>query len=211
METIDCPLNKCLIKPEFMVSVPERLAQAITPEEQFRSLTEYVRNDIINRSLDTKHQMTRADPNKLRSATARVFPVFAAHQVYFLQEFFKGKIPADRVPEISLTPARILSGTMVALDAGVQGEPGAANVSAVLTAFRLHKAHDTACVALYFLIGSKYSFSLFCFVFFFLLYLTFFVFVRIKLMRAGFIWRSMLTNQHCPVGTRRILCPMHPY
>jgi hypothetical protein len=158
LETIN-PGHTCRIKPELLVHVPERLAKLISREDHHSALVQYLRDDVINRSVEGEQQMTPFPLERVDGAAVQVRAVYADQvQTEALLAFYRGHIGAAAVPEIAAGVNRTgtATGTLVTLSTGGAGGEGARPVNCVLTAFMQKDDDHRSNAALFFLVGGKF-------------------------------------------------------
>ena len=162
---LQCPANNCVIKADFLVALPERLVGSSDPdykaepllstEEQLRSLTEYVRQDVINATLSETRRIRPADLTALEPMIVHVQPVYFTDESLQrqLSLYFTGRLQASTLPKI--TPSNVgapRTGTVVSYSDDTR--TNSSSRKAVLTAFRV-RADNRSNLAQYFLVGGK--------------------------------------------------------
>lgn len=155
MEKLDCPDHQCMVKPEFLVHVPRRLREAITPEQQLESLTGYIRNDIVNRALGpgSDQWMVPANEDEMSGALVRIMPIYDPKQLCHIEEWYQGTwSEGSPLPEFTVKPGRVVTGTVVSLVEGPQRESRAL-ATAVLTSFPVANVVDRSTCRCHFLVG----------------------------------------------------------
>jgi hypothetical protein len=169
MAKLDCPIHKCLVKPEFLVHVPAKLREAISSEDQLDSLTAYIRNDIVNHAVDREQQMIPANEEAMTGALVRVVPIYSKQLAPVVRDWYRDRWKeGTALPEFTFLASKVVTGTVVTLmdrpvatahtaspSASAQTEVGRPLATAVLTSFGLHAAEHRSDAHLYFLVGGK--------------------------------------------------------
>lgn len=173
---LSCATGKCIIKPDFLVQVPEEITKLISAQQHYDFLTEYIRQEIINTSLSPPNRINRLTVENVEQFTVNVLPVFPSDAQYAqLGNYFAGRVPLASLPYFNCPNGKIRSGSYVSVPlegAGTLSSPNAAGfVSAsatsvsgksassvknvVLSAFPFNKSTDRSSYQQYFLVGGK--------------------------------------------------------
>lgn len=173
-----CPTGRCVIKPDFLVQIPEEITKLISPQAHYDALTDYIRNDIINTSLDAPNKIHRLRVDEVEKFIVNVLPVYPDESQHaMLREYFAGRLPVTGLRDFVMTNGKIRSGAYVSVplpNANTQdasGSAGSEGVTAklalsernvVLSAFLCRETTDRIYNNFYFLVGGKRLRHLLC-------------------------------------------------
>jgi hypothetical protein len=156
-----CPRNGCIVKANFLAYVPEQISELFTPEQYSESLTDYLREEVINPSLDESHKIKHTAREALQNGVVRVIPLYeeAGNR---LQAFVAGRISANDLPDFAYPPGtgKTRTGTVVSipLTGGASTTSGANVQTAVLTALRFRSPEQRVRANTFFLVGGKFPY-----------------------------------------------------